>query len=106
MKLVLKGQKVNNIELNSKVCVEVHEMIELLHENIDKACDTNVAYNSIIILGYAKILKDHDMKREILNKIVDKYTPQFFGKVLPDNMVSGTCVIEVEIKECTGKYYR
>ena len=103
---LLKGQKIDNIKLNPKVCIEVHEMLGLLYEDIDIACDVNVKYNSVIILGHAKLVTDTDYKREILNRIVNKYTPQFSGKVLPDNMVNGTGVIEVEINECTGKYYR
>lgn len=101
-----KGQKIENIEMNSKVCVEVHEMIGLLDENVDAACDVNVKYESVIILGYAKIIKDTFLKTEVLNKIVKKYTPQFSEVVLPEKMINGTAVIEVEIKECTGKYYK
>ncbi len=101
-----KGQKIDNIKLNSKVCVEVHEMLGLLYEDIDVACDVNVKYNSVIILGHARLLTDAGAKREILNMVVNKYTPQFSGEVLPENMVRGAGVIEVEIKECTGKYYK
>jgi len=101
-----KGQKVDNINLNSKVCVEIHEMLGLLCDDIDIACDVNVTYNSIIILGNARLLTDAGVKKEILNKLVNKYTPQFSKKVLPEDMVKGTGVIEVEIKECTGKYYK
>ena len=101
-----KGQKIDNILQNPKVGFEIHEMIGLLYDGIDMACDTNVEYNSVIVLGYAKIIKDLEVRREVLNKIVDKYTPQFSGRILPENMVKGTTVIEVEIKECTGKYYK
>ncbi len=101
-----KGQKIDNIKLNSKVCVEVHKMLGLLYEDIDVACDVNVKYNSVIVLGHARLLTDIGAKREILNRIVNKYTPQFSGKVLPDNMVKCTGVIEVEIQEYTGKYYK
>lgn len=101
-----KGQKVDNIKLNSKVCVEIHQMLGLLYEDIDLACDVNVEYNSVVILGYAKLLTDLSVKREILNMIVDKYTPQFSDKDLPENMLKNTGVIEIEIKEYTGKYYK
>lgn len=81
-------------------------MLGLLYEDIDVACDVNVKYNSVIVLGHARLLTDIGAKREILNRIVNKYTPQFSGKVLPDNMVKCTGVIEVEIQEYTGKYYK
>ena len=101
-----KGEKIDNIKANSKVCVEIHEMLGLLYENIDVGCDVNVKYNSVVIFGYASILTNIDAKREILNLVVKKYTPQFSGKDLPENMVKNTGVIEVEIKEYTGKYYK
>ncbi len=46
------------------------------------------------------------MQRKVLNKMVEKYTPQFAGKELPDNMIKGTAVIEIDIVECTGKYHK
>ena len=101
-----KGQKVDNINRNSKVCVEVHEMEELLYGDNSVACDVNVKYKSLIILGYAKVLTDFSSKVTILSKIVKKYTPHLSDQIIPDNMVNSTGVIEVEINEITGKYYK
>lgn len=101
-----KGQKIDNIKLNPKVCVEIHEMEGLLYEDNSQACDVNVKYKSTIILGHGKVLTDIDLKNKVLNEIVDKYTPQFSGQILPKNMLSSTGVIEVEIVEITGKYYK
>lgn len=101
-----KGQKIDNINQNSKVCFEVDEMIRFMYDGINIACDTNTEFNSIIALGNAKVLEDLDYKREVLNKVVDKYTPHFSGNTLPENMVKGTAVIEIDITECTGKYYK
>ena len=101
-----EGQKIDNIKLNSKVCVEVHEMLSLLYEEDNAGCDVNVEYNSVVVLGYAKIFTDMEEKRAILDLIVDKYTPEFSDIELPENTVKRTVVIEVEIKECTGKYYK
>lgn len=101
-----EGQKIDNINQNSKVCVEVHEMLGLSYDNNGTGCDVNVEYNSVVILGQAKIISDMDTKREILNLVVNEYTPQFVGKNLSDNSIKSTGVIEVEIKECTGKYYK
>lgn len=101
-----KGQKIDNIQENPKVCVEIHEMIGLLDEDIEDVCDVNVEYESIVILGNAKVLKDKDSKREVLRRIVDKYTPQLSKEDLPENMINNTGVIEIEIEESTGKYYK
>jgi len=101
-----KGQKIDNLKRNSKVCFEVDELFGLLTDNIENACDTEAEYNSVVIIGNASLLEDLDYKREVLNKLVEKYTPQLVGKELPDNMINGTAVIEVEIVECTGKYHK
>lgn len=101
-----KGQKIDNINRNPKVCVQVHEMEELLYGDDSGACDVNVKYKSVIILGYAGLLTDFNSKTIILKEIVKKYTPHLSDQILPDNMVNGTGVIEVEIKEITGKYYK
>lgn len=101
-----KGQKIDNINRNHKVCFEVDELLGLLTDNIENACDTEAEYNSVVIVGNASLLEDLDYKREVLNKLVERYTPQFAGKDLPDNMIKGTAVIEIEIVECTGKYHK
>jgi nitroimidazol reductase NimA-like FMN-containing flavoprotein (pyridoxamine 5'-phosphate oxidase superfamily) len=100
-----KGQKIDNIKRNPKVCFEVNELIGLLSENVNNPCDTNSQYNSVVIIGNASLVEDLNCKHEVLNKIVKKYTPQFVGRELPDNMIKGTAIIEIAIVECTGKYY-
>lgn len=100
-----KGQKIDNLNRNPKACFEIDELLGLLTDNIENACDTEAKYNSVIIMGNASMLEDLDYKREVLNKLVEKYTPQFAGKDLPDNMIKGTVVIEIDIVECTGKYH-
>lgn len=71
----------------------------------DTPCDVNTAYRSVVIMGHARLMQNEDDKRNILNLIVNKYTPGLAGKELPSKMLNATSVIEVGIKECTGKYY-
>jgi len=101
-----KGQKIDNINRNSKVCFEVDELFGLLTESVTIACDTEAKYNSVIIVGTAAIVKDIELKRKVLDKIVEKFTPQFAGHELPEKMVKGTAVIEIQIERCTGKYHK
>lgn len=101
-----KGQKIDNVNRNPKACFEVDELFGLLTDNIENACDTEAEYNSVVIVGNASLLEDLDYKHEVLNKLVEKYTPQFAGKELPDKMIKGTAVIEIDIVECTGKYHK
>lgn len=101
-----KGQKIDNINRNSKVCFEIDELLGLLTESVTIACDTEAEYNSVIIVGTATIVKDIELKRKVLDKIVEKFTPQFARHELPEKMVKGTAVIEIQIERCTGKYHK
>lgn len=100
-----RGQKIDNINSNSKACFEVDELLGL-EPGVKNACDTEAIYNSVVITGTARILQDFEEKREALNKLVEKYTPQFVGKELTENMIKGTAVIELQVEECTGKYHK
>lgn len=99
-----KGQKINNLNANEKVGFGINEMKSLLMG--DSACDVNTEYESIIITGTAKLVTDYCLKENILDKIVDKYTPIFSQSKLPDNMIKGTGIIEISVLSCTGKYYK
>jgi nitroimidazol reductase NimA-like FMN-containing flavoprotein (pyridoxamine 5'-phosphate oxidase superfamily) len=100
-----KGQKIDNVNNNPKACFEVDELLGLMTEGIEAACDTEAVYNSVVMTGTARIMQDYEYKREVLNKLVEKYTPQFAGIELPQKMVQGTAVIELQVEECTGKYH-
>lgn len=101
-----QGQKLDYIKLNANVGFEVDEMKGLLTEGIDVACDVNTVFNSVIITGKASLINDLAFKEEVLNQIVMKYTPEFSEKVLPENMVKGTAIIEIQISTCSGKFYK
>jgi nitroimidazol reductase NimA-like FMN-containing flavoprotein (pyridoxamine 5'-phosphate oxidase superfamily) len=98
------GQKISNIQANEKVCFETYSMKRFILG--DAPCNINTEYESVIITGTATLVKDYNLKEIVLNKIVEKYTPHFIGTKLPDNMIKGTGVIEVNKEECTGKYYK
>jgi hypothetical protein len=99
-----QGQKISNILSNEKVCFQIYDMKGLILDNFP--CGINTEYESIVIIGTARIIEDHDLKKIVLNKIVKKYTLHLNGMQLADNAIKGTGVIEVTIKECTGKYYK
>ena len=72
-----------------------------LHE----PCDTNTAYESVIIIGHATVVEDPAVKTAALDAVVAKYTPQHAGAAYPANMLKMTAVVEITISEITGKYY-
>lgn len=102
---LIKGQKIDYLKENSKVGFEIDEMGDIIPD--DKiVCNTNTTFRSVIILGYARIIEEAELKNNVLNAIVNKYTPQLAGMEFPPNMFRATGIIEVGIKECTGKYYK
>lgn len=102
-----KGQKIDNINRNSKVGFSVYDMIAYIlpEEEGANPCNTNTRYESAIATGHAKITTDFDEKKAVLTKIVEKYTPTLNAVAIPDKMVEGTAVIKIEVTELTGKYY-
>lgn len=98
-----KGQKIENIKFNNNVCFEVDCMRGLImHE---EPCHVNTSYQSVIINGIARIVTCDDTKKMILNLIIDKYTPSLSRKELSSQTVMNTAIIEIEILNCTGKYF-
>ena len=100
-----RGKKIDNIKSDSRVSMTIYEMDGLLLDPAGKPCDTNTKYQSAIISGKATLVDDIEYKRKVLAEIVKKYTPHLTGNALPENMVKGTAVIQIEILDITGKYY-
>ena len=97
------GQKLKNLRADARVCFEVegaHTFIQA-----DTPCDTNTAYQSVVITGRAAVVEDAAAKTAALDAIVAKYTPQHSGAGYPANMLKMTAVVEITIHEITGKYY-
>ena len=101
-----KGQKIKNIKENNKVCFTTYKMNGYLLDEKENPCDTNTAYESIVVMGTATLVGNLGLKEHILKKIVEKYTPHLVGKELPSPMVKGTVVIEIDVEEISGKYYK
>ncbi len=98
-----KGLKLDNLRKNFNVCFEVESSYTYLQANTP--CDTNTAYQSVIIRGEAMPLVDKDRIIYILDAIVAKYTPQHKGKIYPNEMLKMTGVVEIKVRERTGKYF-
>lgn len=99
------GQKIENIRRNGSVSFMAYHMNGLLLDENEIPCDTNTAYQSVIVSGNASLLVDLNAKKSVLESIVAKYTPQLLDKALPEKMVKGTAVIIVDITSISGKYW-
>jgi hypothetical protein len=99
------GQKIDYLKANPKIGFEVFKLNGLIHDP-ELPCDTNTDYQSVIILGAAKVIDDDVLKIKVLDEVVKKYTPQHAGKSYPSAMLKATGVIEITPSEITGKYFR
>ncbi len=99
-----KGKKLENIARDPRVSVTVYEMEGLLMDLDKNPCDTNTKYESVILSGTARKVEDVGAKRTVLERIVNKYTPDITNKI-PENMINSTVVIRVDVKEISGKFY-
>ncbi len=99
-----RGQKLQNIKNNNKICFEVSNMEGLILD--EKACDVNTKYQSIVIFGTAETLDSKEDKIKALNLIVNKYTPQLSGQEYPDNMLKATGILKISIDSITGKFFK
>jgi nitroimidazol reductase NimA-like FMN-containing flavoprotein (pyridoxamine 5'-phosphate oxidase superfamily) len=100
-----KGSKIDNLKVNPKVGFEVYKYNGLIHDP-NLPCDTNTDYQSVVILGTAKLTDDESIKIQVLDEVVKKYTPQHTGKSYPTNMLKATGVIEITPIDITGKFFK
>ena len=100
-----KGQKIAYLKQDSKVGFEVDDMGAVLPDTTI-VCDTNTEFRSVIILGNAQIIDELELKKEVLRRIVEKYTPELSHMEFPPNMFKATGIIEITPSATTGKYYK
>jgi nitroimidazol reductase NimA-like FMN-containing flavoprotein (pyridoxamine 5'-phosphate oxidase superfamily) len=98
-----RGQKLDNIRRDSRVCFTVWEMSGLRLGDDDEPCRTGTAYESVIINGAAKAVSDFALKRAALREFALKYTPEKNAENIPANEIDATCVVVIEPATTTGK---
>ena len=97
-----KGEKIEDMQRGSPVCFEVDEPIAYVIASTF-ACKASYYYRSILIKGEAAFVKDQDKKVKILQRMMEKYQPEKNDGEMPAEILEKTAVIEILIKEITGK---
>ena len=97
-----KGEKMNDIRRGRPICFEVDEPISYVAA-AGPACRGSYYYRSIITKGRAAIVTQRDKKLEILERMMEKYQPEGGYEGVADEVLRKTAVIEVSIREMTGK---
>ncbi|HGJ65686.1 TPA: pyridoxamine 5'-phosphate oxidase family protein [bacterium] len=97
----LKGKKLDNINHDPRVCFEVHLIDRIVIA--EKADEVSVRYRSVIVNGYAKIIDDTKLKEEALIALSEKYTKGHDISPPSPECIQHTGIVEIDIKEITGK---
>lgn len=105
-----RGEKYDNIKLNSKCGFEVDKELAFLpsyfFEPPTDASLTDTLYISVVIKGYAELVTDNAEKAKILNKLIAKYQIEGGYESLRPDMatIRGVNLMKIKPEIITGKY--
>jgi len=98
----LQGEKIEDIERDSRVCFEVDLLIALV-KSLGSPCRAEYLYQSVIIKGRAHLIKDPMERQRALENLMKKYQPEGgYGDFLPEKLAI-TGVVRIAIEEMVGK---
>jgi len=98
-----KGEKLDNIIRDPRVCVNIDEMFEVKTRGVEEPCKVGVRYESVVARGQAFVVTDEDKRIKILSEIVSKYAPSLAHRSMPAEALKRTCVIEIAVDSLTYK---
>jgi uncharacterized protein len=97
-----KGEKMEDMQRGSPVCFEVDDPVAYVVAGAS-ACKASYYYRSIVIKGVAAFVKDPDKKIKVLERMMEKYQPEGNDGEVSAEILEKTAVVEILIKEITGK---
>lgn len=94
-----EGNKIDNINLNNKVCFCVVGKAEIIPNKF------TTKYKSAVAFGKASSISDDNEKKKVLYGFIQKYSPDFKmeGSIYIDKAVSKTNIIKISIEHVTAK---
>lgn len=104
----LKGEKLDNLTRNPKVCFEVD--LPLAYLKVDftpekDPCCTHQYYHCVIIRGHARVIHDDRIKTTVLNALMEKHEGNNeFPAITSENAKYKMCsVVEIKPEIMTAK---
>jgi len=95
-----EGRKLDILRRNDRVCFEMDFLREI--KQGPESCGWGARYESVIGFGRAILVEDPVEKRFALDRIMDHYGAQG-PYAYPDDVLSKTTIIRIEIESLTGK---
>jgi uncharacterized protein len=104
-----RGEKLENIKVNSKVGFEVDREVEFLPSYFTSPTDASQAdtlYISVVIKGDGIIVNDRTEKTMALNVLMEKYQPEGgYESLTPEmHVIDEVAIIKVIPRTIRGKY--
>jgi nitroimidazol reductase NimA-like FMN-containing flavoprotein (pyridoxamine 5'-phosphate oxidase superfamily) len=104
----LKGEKLDNMDRNPKVCFEVDIPLAYLDTGFDRSmpvCDVGQFYQCVIIRGRAGLVADLDEKVGALNKLMASYeeVAEFTAITRKTSGVAACAVVAVRVESLSAK---
>ncbi len=98
----LAGRKLNALRVDPRVCFMVDEIgPQVIWEG---GCGISQIYKSVVCFGKAEFVEEQSKKRQILEKMVQKYVSSSYPAVLVmDQNLQRTVVVKIIIESMTGK---
>ena len=96
-----EGRKLDIMKVNSKVCFQVSGEAELIFSEED-ACRSGMYYSSVIILGNASIIEEHEEKSAALEKLMQHFSKGFSHKFTQEE-TSRVTIISINPESITCK---
>ncbi len=96
-----KGQKINNIGANPKVCFEVSKLGKLYVASLAKNFSNR--FWSVLVFGKASQVKNENLKLKVLNEIMEKYAPGYNYDPLTIEDTKIVNIVEITINKISGK---
>ncbi len=97
----LTGKKMGELKANPRVCMQIDEISGLIKSSLP--CDFNVAYESVIVQGTAKIVEDGNLKNEVLLLLAQKYAGEQKLEPMKADEIKGTALVQIAIDNIHGK---
>jgi len=97
------GHFAANVAHNPRLCLEIDESGEV-YSNGNTACDTGIAYRSVIAFGTVQVVSDPDEKTRALDALMAKYADPAWhlpAGVYPQ--LGDVTVYRMSIEQMTGK---
>jgi nitroimidazol reductase NimA-like FMN-containing flavoprotein (pyridoxamine 5'-phosphate oxidase superfamily) len=95
-----EGRKIDILKKNNRACFEVDIRTQIVEDS--KPCNWGMRYYSVIGFGRAHFLDEIKDKRDAINVIMKKYSPESSFKYSSGDL-EGVTIIKIEIDKLTGK---